>query len=428
MAAGTARVVIDYAPRAQFRDFHNRSQRFACIVAHRRAGKTVACVQDLQRAALRCRLVRPRYAYIAPFRGQAKTVAWDYLTHAAGPLLAYGASIQISELRVDYPNEGQVRLYGADNADSLRGIYLDGVVCDEYADMDPRLWSEVLRPALSDRAGWAVFIGTPRGRNDFYKIHRRAIENPEWFSLVLKASETGLISPEELASARHDLSEDQYEQEFECSFDAAVTGTYFGKLMAEAERDGRITGVPRDGAVQVWTAWDLGVRDSTAIWFAQMCGREIHLIDYYENSQQDLGHYVSVLGQKGYAYQGHILPHDVRVRELITGKSRLEVLGLLGLKNIVIAPEHRVEDGINGVRVILPRCWFDKVKCERGIDCLKLYRSMYDEKLKIFSTHPLHDYCSHAADAMRYLAMGFDQRVIRGDFSRTIKYPKEGVA
>lgn len=424
----SARVIIDYRPRRQFLGFHERTQRFACLVCHRRAGKTVATIHDLQRAALRCGLVRPRYAYIAPYRGQAKTVAWDYLTAASAPLLPFGAVISISELRVDYPNESQVRLYGADNADSLRGIYLDGVVLDEYADMDPRLWSEVLRPALSDRGGWAVFIGTPRGRNDFYAIHKRAAADPEWYSLVLKASQTGLISAAELASARHDLTADQYDQEFECSFDAAVQGTYYGRQVAQAEAEGRITGVPRDGAVQVWTAWDLGVRDSTAIWFAQMCGREVHLIDYYEASGVDLGHYVAVLASRGYNYQGHILPHDVRVKELITGKTRLEVLESLGLKNITIAPEHRVEDGINGARVMLPRCWFDAVKCARGIDCLKLYRSAYDEKLKIFAAHPLHDYTSHAADAFRYLAMGFDQRVIRGDFSRRINYPITGVA
>lgn len=198
--------------------------------------------------------------------------------------------------------------------------------------------------------------------------------------------------------------------------------------MAAAESDGRICGVPRDGAVQVWTAWDLGVRDSTAIWFAQLCGREVHLIDYYENSQQDLGHYVAILASKGYNYQGHILPHDVRVKELITGKTRLEVLERLGLKNIIICPDHRVEDGINGVRVMLPRCWFDRAKTPRGVDCMKLYRSAYDEKLKIFSSHPLHDYTSHAADSFRMLAMGLDQNVIRGDFSRRIKYPEMGVA
>jgi hypothetical protein len=269
---------------------------------------------------------------------------------------------------------------------------------------------------------------TPRGRNDFYAIHKRADADPEWYSLVLKASQTGLIPAAELASARHDLTADQYDQEFECSFDAAVQGTYYGKDMARAEAEGRITGVPRDGAVQVWTAWDLGVRDSTAIWFAQMCGREVHLIDYYENSQQDLGHYVAILASKGYNYQGHILPFDVKVKELITGKTRLEHLESLGLKNITICPQHREEDGINGVRVMLSRCWFDRIRTARGVDCLKLFRSMFDEKLKVFSTHPLHDYTSHAAAAFRYLAMGFDQRVIRGDFSRRIVYPQSGVA
>lgn len=421
-------IFVDYCPRGQFLPFHERSERFACIVAHRRAGKTVACVHELQRSALRCELERPRFAYIAPFRGQAKSVAWDYLVAAAAPLVPYGAVASVSELKVDYPNGGQVRLFGADNPDALRGIYLDGVVLDEYADMDPRLWSEVIRPALADRGGRAVFIGTPKGRNDFYKVHHRAIADNGWFSLVLKASETGLIKPAELESAKADLSEDQYAQEFECSFDAAVQGTYYGKLLGASERDGRICGVPRDGAVQVWTAWDLGIRDSTAIWFAQLCGREVHLIDYYEASGADLGHYVDVLQKKGYGYAGHILPHDVRAKELGTGKTRLEVLETLGLKNISVAPDHRVEDGINGCRVMLPRCWFDKVKCERGVDALKLYRSAYDEKLKIFASHPLHDWTSHSADAFRYLAMTLDSKAIKTDFGRKIAYRNAGVA
>jgi hypothetical protein len=193
---------LDYRPRKQFVGFHNRRERFACLVAHRRAGKTVACVHDLQRAALQCELERPRFAYISPYRGQSKQVAWDYLVDAAKPFFEIGAIASVSELRVDYPNGGQVRLYGADNPDALRGIWLDGCVLDEYADMDPRLWSEVLRPALSDRGGWAVFIGTPRGRNDFYNIHKRAQSDPTWFSLILKASQTGLISAAELESAR----------------------------------------------------------------------------------------------------------------------------------------------------------------------------------------------------------------------------------
>jgi phage terminase large subunit-like protein len=180
--------VLEYAPRPQFVPFHQRRERFACIVTHRRAGKTVACVQDLQRGALSSSNVRPRFAYLAPFLKQSKAVAWDYLRAAMAPLRRFGASAHESELRVDYPNGAQVRLYGADNPDAMRGIYLDGIVLDEYADMDPRVWSEIIRPALADRQGWAVFIGTPKGRNAFFELWRRAHAEPGWFSMMLKAS------------------------------------------------------------------------------------------------------------------------------------------------------------------------------------------------------------------------------------------------
>jgi phage terminase large subunit len=274
--------VIDcgYRARPQFESFHRRTERFACIVAHRRAGKTVACVNDLQDGALRCDKVRPRFAYLSPYLKQSKAVAWDYLRAAMSPLRSLGADVNESELRVDYHNGGQVRLYGADNADALRGIYLDGVVLDEFADMDPRVWSEVIRPALADRQGWAVFIGTPKGRNAFFDVWQRSKEEADWFSLMLRASETGLIPDSELELARRDLSEDQYAQEFECSFDAAIVGSYYGKLMAEAESGNRVSGVPYDPVSQIWTAWDLGIRDATAIWFAQIVGREVRVVDY----------------------------------------------------------------------------------------------------------------------------------------------------
>jgi phage terminase large subunit len=311
-------------------------------------------------------------AYLSPFLKQSKAVAWDYLRGAMAPLRAVGARVHESELRVDYINGGQVRLYGADNPDALRGIYLDGVVLDEYADMDPRVWSEIIRPALADRAGWAVFIGTPKGRNAFFELWRRAQSEASWFSLMLKASDTGLIPAGELALAKRDLSEEKYAQEFECSFEAAVIGAYFGKLMARADAEGRIAAVPYDPAAPVWTSWDLGVRDATAIWFAQVIGREIRIIDYYEASGVDLGHYVRELNARPYVYAGHIVPHDAQARELGTGKSRLEVLASLRLKNLQIAPMHRLEDGINAVRVFLPKCWFDAERCARGIDALKL--------------------------------------------------------
>jgi phage terminase large subunit len=397
-------------------------------VTHRRAGKTVACINDLQRAALECDRVRPRFAYLSPFLRQSKAVAWDYLRHAMLDTRALGATAHESELRVDYPNGAQVRLYGADNPDAMRGIYLDGIVLDEYADMDPRVWSEVIRPALADRQGWAVFIGTPRGRNAFFELWRRAQTEEGWFSLLLRASETGLIPAGELALARRDLSEEQYLQEFECSFDAAVVGSYYGKLMAQAEADRRIAGVPYDPAALVWTSWDLGIRDSTAIWFAQVIGREIRIIDYYEASGVDLGHYVREINARPYVYAGHIVPHDAQAKELGTGKSRLEVLDSLGLKHLSLAPLHRIEDGINAVRVFIPKCWFDAAKCARGIDALKLYRADYDDKLKALRAHPVHDWTSHAADSFRYLALTLDRRAVQTGFNRRIEYSPLGHA
>jgi hypothetical protein len=387
----------------------------------------VACVQDLQRGAVRSKNVRPRLAYLSPFLKQSKAVAWDYLRDAMSPLRRLGATAHESELRVDYPNGGQVRLYGADNPDAMRGIYLDGIVLDEYADMDPRVWSEIIRPALADRQGWAVFIGTPKGRNAFFEQWRRANSEEDWYSIMLKASETGLIPESELALARRDLSDEQYAQEFECSFDAAIVGSYYGKLMGSAEADKRIAGVPYDPAALVWTSWDLGIRDATAIWFAQVVGREVRIIDYYEASGVDLGHYVREIVARPYVYAGHIVPHDAQAKELGTGKSRLEVLESLGLKNLTLAPLHRIEDGINAVRVFLPKCWLDETKCARGIDALKLYRADYDDRLRVLRPQPVHDWASHAADAFRYLAMTLDRKVVQTGFHRRIEYSRQGV-
>jgi hypothetical protein len=200
--------LIPYKSRPEFKGFHDRPQRWACIVAHRRAGKTVAAVNDLIRKAMACERPEPRFAYVAPFTSQAKDVAWNYLRQYTASIR--GARASVSELRVDLPEGGRIRLYGADHYDRLRGIYLDGVVLDEFADMDPRAWSEVIRPALADRQGWAAFIGTPKGRNAFFELYERAAASPEWFALRLKASETGLIAAEELEALKAELSADEY--------------------------------------------------------------------------------------------------------------------------------------------------------------------------------------------------------------------------
>lgn len=438
----TIRLVIPYKPRQQFKPYHDRKERFAKIVAHRRFGKTVGTINDLIRRALTNdrRDPPPRYSYIGPTFTQTKDVAWNYLKHYTAVLPDIKTSE--SELFVDLPNGARIRLYGADNYDRMRGLYNDGVVVDEPAQQDPRAWPEVIRPTLSDFAGFATFIGTPQGRNWFYHVGRTEAGDLDesWFHLTLKASDTldvmradraknGVDWDAELESTKRNLTPEQYAQEFECSFEAAILGAYYGQLMAAADEDDRITGVPHDPATRVYTAWDLGIRDATAIWFAQMVGREIHLIDYYETSGTDLGHYVREINRRDYVYAGHILPHDVQAQELGTGKTRTEVLESLGLRNITIAPQHRVEDGINAVRTIIPRCWFDARRCARGIDALKLYRSEWDDKLQTLRMRPVHDWASHGADAMRYLAMTIDRKAADlNDFNRYLEMPRMGIA
>lgn len=359
---------------------------------------------DLVDAALRCKKVNSRYAYIAPHYNQAKDVAWSYLKQYTAPLP--GITQNESELRITLPSNGaMLRLYGADNYDRMRGVYFDGVILDEFADMDPRAWSEVIRPALSDRKGWATFIGTPKGKNAFQEIWSQAEKDDDWFTLMLKSSETGLVDDEELSDARKAMSPEQFEQEYECSFDASVVGAYYGRDMAQAVTDGRIRSVPWEPNEPVYTAWDLGLDDATAIWFAQVIGSEIRLIDYYETNNTPLRDIPRVLmNEKPYTYAEHYLPHDVEIRELMSGLSRRSSLESLGLRPIVVAQKASIEDGINAVRAVLPKCYFDEAKCNRGIDCLKQYQREWDEKYKVFRQRPLHDWSSHGADAFRYLA------------------------
>ena len=407
-----ALVEIPYKPRPQLADFHSRTERFACLVAHRRFGKTVGAINDLIRDALIIDRPNVRVAYIAPYYRQAKAIAWDYLKEFTATIP--GIDVNASELRVDLPNGARIRLFGADNYDAMRGLYFDAVVLDEPADFPASAWPTVIRPALADRKGKATFIGTPKGKNEFWEIYSSAKSDDNWFCSMLKSSETGILDSEELAEAKRTMGEDRFEQEFECSFEAAIQGAYYAMEMKSAKENDRIGNVPYDPAVSVVTSWDLGIGDSTAIWFAQYVGKEIRLIDYYESSGVGLDHYAKVLSGKGYHYDQHILPHDVRVKELGTGKSRLETLDNLGVKNITIAPQLGVEDGIQAARSMLNRCWFDASKCERGIEALLQYRREFDERMKTWRGRPLHDWTSHGADSFRYLAVGYKPETLWG--------------
>lgn len=400
-----AEIVIPYAPREQQVAIHEAidENRFTVVVAHRRAGKTVSAINHLIKAAILNEKKDPRYAYIAPTYGQAKRVAWDYLQEFTRPL---GASYNVSELRADFWGR-RISLYGSDNPDSLRGQYFDGCVIDEVGDQNPKIWNEIIRPALADRIGWALFIGTPKGNNHFSELAERAKTEPGWKFLEFKASQTGILPQEELKAALREMGEDKYNQEFECSFNAAVEGSYYGQIINSLERDGHICEFPRDDLCRSYVAWDLGMGDSTALWVAQVAGKEIRLIDCIENHGVGLDWYVSWLRENQYISFNQILPHDVEVRELGTGKSRKEVLMEAGL-SITVAPRLSVADGIQAVRRMLPNCWFH-TKTKQGLDALRNYRREFEERRQVFYDKPLHDWSSHYSDAMRYLAVGLDE-------------------
>jgi hypothetical protein len=399
-------IEIEFIPRPAFVPYLTRKERWAAVVAHRRAGKTVACVMDLVAKAASHQGREPRFAYVAPTYAQAKDVAWSYLKEYTASIP--GIKTSESELSVTLPhNDARIRLYGAESYERLRGLYLDGVVIDESGDIDPRAWVEVIRPALSDRKGWASFIGTPKGRNRFYDIVQEARGNEDWFAATLKSSETGIIDAKELADAKQQMTPEAFLQEYECSFQAAVAGAYYGREMEAANNDGRITKVPLERSADVFACWDLGIADSTAIWVGQIIGREWHWLDYYEASSQALDHYVDWVKARGYTIHEHLLPHDAEARELQTGKSRKQFLEERGL-NVRIVPRHEVMDGIDAARVRFNRFWFDADKCALGLDRLRMYRAEYDTKNEVLRPRPLHDSASHGADAFRYGVMGAD--------------------
>lgn len=403
-----APIVIRYAPRKAFMPFHERTQRWACLVAHRRAGKTVAAINDIIRAAMFAKSQNPLYGYCAPYRSQAKSVAWDYLKVYAAPVTR---ETNESELTVELINGAKIRLFGADNADAMRGLGFDGIYLDEYGDFKPSVFGNVIRPALSDKQGWAVFGGTPKGKNQFWEIYETATRIPsEWFLLRLPASISGILPATELAAAQAQLAEDQYLQEYETSFEAAILGAFFGKEMREAEQQGRICQVPYDPNLPVYTAWDLGYRDDTAIWFYQLGRGEIRVIDFYAVSGADIYDIAGTVTAKPYRYAKHYLPHDARAKSLQTGKSIIEQLAVhLDVAKLAVVPDIGVQSGIQAVRMVLPRVWFDAEKCRDGIEALRQYQREYDEDKKAYRQSPRHDWTSHPSDAFRMLAVSWQE-------------------
>lgn len=427
MTSSPQKIDTGYVPRPLQAELHKALKRFNVIVAHRRFGKSIFSVNEMIDQGLRLystrKLARPRYAYIAPDYGMAKRIIWDIFKSTLKDVP--GVIPNENELRIDVNLFGdetdtlRFQLWGAEKPDKLVGTYLDGAILDEYGSMNPATWTQAIRPQLSDRdrvrvhPPWANFIGTPRGKNSFFDLHKYARDggDPEWYTRVLKASQTGYVDQTELDSARRTMGEDEYQQEYECSFEAALKGTYYSKLMSDIDSKGRIRPIDYDPGIGVMTAWDLGLNDSLVIWFVQRHFREVRIIDYLEMSDMPDGltDVVRELRNKPYVYTTHLLPHDAAVRALNDGKSRVETLRSLGLKGVEVLERTGLNDGINAVKTLLPMCWFDSVRTQRGIDCLRDYRREWDEKAQIFKNTPLHNWASHGADAFRTLAMGIDR-------------------
>ena len=379
------------------------------MVCHRRAGKTVAAVNECVIRGLYTPKKDARYAYVAPFRQQAKEVAWLYLKDAARPFIKSERDIRESELRVRLINGSWITLYGSDNPDALRGIYLDGVILDEFGDCRPNLWQEVILPTLSDRTGWALMIGTPRGKNAFFHANELAKKHPDWYEMTLKASVSGILPQSELDQMKALMSDDQYAQELECSFDAAVLGTYYAALVAKLEAKGHMQkGDLYDPEQPVHISLDLGYTDSTAIWFWQHRPDGIAMINYHEAHGEPLSYYFDLLDELGYNYENIFLPHDAKAKTLQTGRSTVEQF-LQHYQdtdtNIRIVPNLKVQQGIDAARLVMPHVHFDKNLCSDGWETLRGYRRKYNEITKAFSNTPLHDWAADGADSFRYFAL-----------------------
>jgi hypothetical protein len=385
----------------------------AVAVWHRRAGKDEVCLHWAACAAMQ-RV--GNYWHMLPEASQARKAIWDAVNPHTGHRRideAFPQAVRLGQrdddMRIKLVNGSVWQVVGSDNFNSLVGAPPAGLVFSEYSLTNPAAW-DYLRPILAENGGWCVFMMTPRGRNHAWELYDMARSRPDWFAELLTVDDTRAIGAEIIADERASgMSDDMVAQEYYCSFDAALPGAYYGKLLQNAEADGRIGRVPWAPDAVVHTAWDLGIGDSTAIWFCQQVGQETRLIDYYESFGVGLDHYAKALRERPYVYGEHILPHDAQVADLSTGRSRLQTLAMLGIHGRVLPREPNIEDGINAVRNLLPRCWFDADRCARGLDALRQYRCDYDAERKIYSARPRHDWTSHAADAFRYLARGLPE-------------------
>ena len=406
----------------------------AVSIWHRRAGKDKTLINLL---AKKMQERVGTYYYFFPTYNQGKKILWlgrdrDGFKFTDHIPEALRTRTNESELMIETKNGSIFQIVGTDNIDSIVGTNPIGCIFSEYSLQNPNAW-RFIRPILAENGGWAVFNYTPRGKNHGYDIYNLAKKSKEWFCELITVDDTHAIPQSVLEQEKAEIIEDTgddalFLQEYYCSFEAPMQGSYYGKEMTRAEEEGRIGNVAHDPALLVDTWWDLGMKDSTVIWFTQEVGHEIRIINCYENSGESLAHYIAHLqelsSKEGYTYRYHNAPHDIQVRELGSGKSRYETAMSLGVDFFTV-PNIPVLDGIDATRNILKRCWFDEKNCKRGISALRSYHKEWDEKNMQYKAKPKHDWASDFADSFRMFAVGHidEQRQTKSEREEELNEP-----
>jgi len=407
----TRRVLNSFKPRDYqipvLDALENKGYKKIVAIWPRRAGKDIVAWNLCIRQCIKKICV---VYYIFPTYTQAKKVIWDSITNDGKRFTDFIPdeiikSKNSQELKITFINGSILQLIGSDAYNNLVGTNPYSCVFSEYAIQDPRAY-QFIRPILIANNGWALFIGTPRGKNSFWELYQIAKEHPDWFAHKLTLDDTQHIPYKEIEKERAEglMSEDLIQQEYFTSFTMGVEGAYYAKYIDKMRLNSQIGQVPYEVGFKVHTAWDLGVRDSTVILFFQVIGQAVRIIDCYDNSKEGLEHYAKILAQKDYIYGKHIAPHDIKVKEFGSGMTRIEKAKQLGIK-FTVAPSISIEDGIESVRSAFSKIWIDEVRCASFIKAIENYRQEYDSKKRVYKHFPLHDWSSHFADCMRYLCI-----------------------
>lgn len=348
--------------------------------------------------------------HILPTYSQAKKVIWDSSTNDGKRILDYIPKVCVEsknghEMKIRFTNGSLLQLIGSDNIDSLVGSNPKIIIFSEYAIQSQAAWA-YLSPILEVNGGYAIFISTPRGKNHFYDLVRKARLNSNWFCEVLSVNDTGVLTDEQVKTIQEEnsFSDEHMQQEYYCSFDRGVEGSYYGKLISKAYDEKRICNVAYETRSPVHTAWDIGYGDSTSIVFWQEIGGELRIIDFYENHGEGIAHYAKILQGKPYVYGTHYMPHDAGSGSIQTGRTLQEVAYEVGIKSVILEREKDVQIGIEAVRSLLSIAFIDEKKCSHLIKCLENYHKKYNDKTESYSENPLHDWSSHASDCTRYMA------------------------